>query len=248
MLVGCRLADLPDGARIGTGAPRRALQLLDWAARHGPTARGRAGPRQRGHPDRAGPRRSGWTRWCWPPPGCAGSVISDRSVGFGQRGHRCQRAARRGPDDGRDAAGPRPGGPGARGSTFARRTGPGRGRPASTTRSRTRRPSPSGRSWRRWRRGARHRWVRVRVVKSVRGTSLDLTLRAVIGRTLLSNLSEPTKTGASGSHATSAGRRTTRRSSGRTWRRSVLDQLSRRVTPGATTPRRGCTTDAREAT
>jgi hydroxymethylbilane synthase len=33
------------------------------------------------------------------------------------------------------------------------------------------------------------------VVKSVRGTSLDLTLAAVIGRTLLSNLSEPTKTG-----------------------------------------------------
>ncbi len=33
------------------------------------------------------------------------------------------------------------------------------------------------------------------IVKSVRGTSLDLTLAAVIGRTLLSNLSEPTKTG-----------------------------------------------------
>jgi hydroxymethylbilane synthase len=33
------------------------------------------------------------------------------------------------------------------------------------------------------------------VVTAVRGTSLDLTLRAVIGRTLLSNLSEPTKAG-----------------------------------------------------
>ncbi len=33
------------------------------------------------------------------------------------------------------------------------------------------------------------------LVKSVRGTSLDLTLAAVIGRTLLSNLSEPTKAG-----------------------------------------------------
>jgi hydroxymethylbilane synthase len=32
-------------------------------------------------------------------------------------------------------------------------------------------------------------------VTAVRGTSLDLTLTAVIGRTLLSNLSEPTKTG-----------------------------------------------------
>ena len=33
------------------------------------------------------------------------------------------------------------------------------------------------------------------VVTAVRGTSLDLTLTAVIGRTLLSNLSEPTKAG-----------------------------------------------------
>jgi hydroxymethylbilane synthase len=33
------------------------------------------------------------------------------------------------------------------------------------------------------------------VVKSVRGTSLDLTLAAVIGKTLLSNLSEPTRDG-----------------------------------------------------
>lgn len=31
VLVGSTLADLPDGARIGTGAPRRAMQLLDWA-------------------------------------------------------------------------------------------------------------------------------------------------------------------------------------------------------------------------
>jgi hydroxymethylbilane synthase len=35
------------------------------------------------------------------------------------------------------------------------------------------------------------------VVKSVRGMSLDLTLTAVIGRTYLSNLSEPTKSGSS---------------------------------------------------
>lgn len=37
VLVGSRLADLPDGARIGTGAPRRAMQLLDWARREGRT-------------------------------------------------------------------------------------------------------------------------------------------------------------------------------------------------------------------
>jgi hydroxymethylbilane synthase len=33
VLIGCRLADLRDGLRIGTGAPRRAVQLLDLAAR-----------------------------------------------------------------------------------------------------------------------------------------------------------------------------------------------------------------------
>jgi hydroxymethylbilane synthase len=31
VLVGCRMDQLCDGARIGTGAPRRALQLQDWA-------------------------------------------------------------------------------------------------------------------------------------------------------------------------------------------------------------------------
>ena len=35
VLVGARLADLRDGARIGTGAPRRAMQLMDWARREG---------------------------------------------------------------------------------------------------------------------------------------------------------------------------------------------------------------------
>ena len=32
VLVGCRLDDLADGFRVGTGAPRRAMQILDWAA------------------------------------------------------------------------------------------------------------------------------------------------------------------------------------------------------------------------
>ncbi len=35
VLIGCRLADLRDGVRIGTGSPRRAMQLADWAARAG---------------------------------------------------------------------------------------------------------------------------------------------------------------------------------------------------------------------
>jgi hydroxymethylbilane synthase len=34
VLVGCRLDDLANGARVGTGAPRRAMQILDWAASH----------------------------------------------------------------------------------------------------------------------------------------------------------------------------------------------------------------------
>jgi hydroxymethylbilane synthase len=34
VLVGCRLNDLVNGARVGTGAPRRAMQILDWAASH----------------------------------------------------------------------------------------------------------------------------------------------------------------------------------------------------------------------
>ena len=32
VLVGRRLDDLSDGARVGTGAPRRAMQMIDWAA------------------------------------------------------------------------------------------------------------------------------------------------------------------------------------------------------------------------
>ena len=35
VLVGRRLDDLVNGDRVGTGAPRRAMQLLDWAAGRG---------------------------------------------------------------------------------------------------------------------------------------------------------------------------------------------------------------------
>jgi len=35
VLVGCRLSELTDGSRIGTGAPRRAVQLADLGARMG---------------------------------------------------------------------------------------------------------------------------------------------------------------------------------------------------------------------
>jgi hydroxymethylbilane synthase len=37
VLIGRRLADLGDGVRVGTGSPRRAMQLHDWAARTGTT-------------------------------------------------------------------------------------------------------------------------------------------------------------------------------------------------------------------
>ncbi len=35
VLVGRRLDDLANGDRVGTGAPRRAMQILDWAAGRG---------------------------------------------------------------------------------------------------------------------------------------------------------------------------------------------------------------------
>jgi hydroxymethylbilane synthase len=35
VLIGQRLDDLSNGTRVGTGAPRRAMQLLDWAASRG---------------------------------------------------------------------------------------------------------------------------------------------------------------------------------------------------------------------
>jgi len=35
VLIGQRLEDLSNGTRVGTGAPRRAMQLLDWAASRG---------------------------------------------------------------------------------------------------------------------------------------------------------------------------------------------------------------------
>ena len=84
VLVGRRLDDLSDGARVGTGAPRRAMQIIDWAAgrdlrlevvpirgnvetrieraregegRRGDLGRGRVAPAQPVTRDGCGPRR-----------------------------------------------------------------------------------------------------------------------------------------------------------------------------------------------
>ena len=59
VLVGCRLDDLADGMRIGTGAPRREMQILDWAARPESQAGRRTDSGQRRDPDRASARRHG---------------------------------------------------------------------------------------------------------------------------------------------------------------------------------------------
>jgi hydroxymethylbilane synthase len=188
VLIGCRLADLCDGIRIGTGSPRRAMQLLDWATRAGielevlpvrgnvDTRIGRVGS---GELDAvvlaaAGLRRLG--RLFDPDPrnamvGSLRAEILDHEVMLPAPGQGAlaleisrslsieRRTAVAALDD-----------PMARAEALAER-----GFLAALEAGCT---APVG--------------TRV-VVKSVRGTSLDLTLRAVIGRTLLSNLSEPPK-------------------------------------------------------
>ena len=92
---GLTLGELPQGARVGTGSPRRVAQLA--GAR--PRRRAGRGARQRRHPDRQGPLRRARRRRAGPcragPAGPAG------------RGHRGAR-----PDPG--AAGTGPGRPGGR--------------------------------------------------------------------------------------------------------------------------------------
>jgi hydroxymethylbilane synthase len=189
VLIGRRLADLHDGVRIGTGSPRRAMQLLDWAASAGIElevlpVRGnvdtRIGLVKRGDMDAvvlaaAGLRRLGRLSDVEHADTVVGSLpaeILDHAVMLPAPGQgalaleisRSLSIERRSAVAALDH-------PTARVEALAER-----GFLAALEAGCT---APVG--------------IRV-VVKSVRGTSLDLTLTAVIGRTLLSNLSEPPTT------------------------------------------------------
>jgi hydroxymethylbilane synthase len=188
VLIGRRLADLTDGVRIGTGSPRRAMQLHDWATRTGTTVevvpiRGnvdtRIGLAARGELDAvvlaaAGLRRLGYLRSDGEPE--TGLVVRDLPAELldhavmlpapGQ-GALALETATALDSDARAAVAARDD-PVAHAEVRAER-----GFLAALEAGCT---APVGSR---------------AVVKSVRGTTADLTLTAVIGRTLLSNLAEP---------------------------------------------------------
>ena len=190
VLIGCRLADLRDGVRVGTGSPRRAMQLLDWAARAGidlevVPVRGNVDTRiarvSSGEVDAvvlaaAGLRRLGHLTEV--DPAETDTVVSSLQAeildyrvmlpapGQGALALEISRSL----SIDRRAAVSALDHPTARAESLAER-----GFLAALEAGCT---APVG--------------TRV-VVKSVRGTTLDLTLTAVIGRTLVSNLSEPPK-------------------------------------------------------
>ena len=188
VLIGRRLADLGDGVRIGTGSPRRAMQLHDWAARSGIALevvpiRGnvdtRIGLAASGEVDAvvlaaAGLRRLGYLTDAEPeasgPVVCAlPAEILDHAVMLpapGQGALALETATVLNADA--RAAVAALDDPVARAEAQAER-----GFLAALEAGCT---APVGSR---------------AVVKSVRGTSADLTLTAVIGRTLLSNLAEP---------------------------------------------------------
>ncbi|HET8914296.1 MAG TPA: hydroxymethylbilane synthase [Propionibacteriaceae bacterium] len=192
VLVGRRLNDLSDGARVGTGAPRRAMQMIDWASEHNLEVdvvpiRGNVETRieraREGQVDAvilaaAGLRRLGLLPELEEVPGACvvqqlPAQILDHQVMIPAPGqgalaleiHRSlsiELRARLAVLDNLVA----------RAESLVERGFLGALEAGCT--------APVGAH---------------AVVTAVRGTSLDLTLRAVIGRTLLSNLSEPTKAG-----------------------------------------------------
>ncbi|MET1008073.1 MAG: hydroxymethylbilane synthase [Propionibacteriaceae bacterium] len=190
VLIGCRLDELRDGMTIGTGAPRRALQLEEYAAARGidlkvVPIRGNvdtrlglvrssqldavvlaaAGLSRLGHLDLETPHKSNVV-----VTGLDAEVLSEGVMlpapGQGALGLEIATTL----DGDRADAVRALDDPVARAETLVER-----GFLATLEAGCT---APVG---------ARA------IVKSVRGTSLDLTLAAVIGKTLLSNLSEPTK-------------------------------------------------------
>ena len=201
VLVGCRLDDLRDGATVGTGAPRRALQLHEWSREH--RRRFEVIP-VRGNVD---------TRLDLVRRGALDAVVL-AAAGLRRLG-RLDGAA-----PVLDASPPSPGGPGPLVADLVAEVldldvmvpAPGQGALALEM---SRSAEPALRELvRRLDHPASHAEVRVErgflaeleagctapvgaraVVKSVRGKSLDLTLAAVIGRTLLSNLSDPSLAG-----------------------------------------------------
>ena len=188
VLIGRRWADLSDGVRVGTGSPRRAMQLHDWAARSGVAlevvpVRGnvdtRIGLAARGELHAvvlaaAGLRRLGYLTDSDPEAAhtvvCAlPAEVLDHAVMLpapGQ-GALALETATGLPADLRAAVADLDE-PVARAETQAER--------GFLTALEAGCTAPVGSR---------------AVVKSVRGTSADLTLTAVIGRTLLSNLAEP---------------------------------------------------------
>ncbi len=190
VLVGCGLDDLEDGSRVGTGAPRRALQMLDWARRRGieieiVPVRGNVG-----------------TRLHLVATGQVSAVLL-AAAGLRRLGYLDLEVS-----DNSDIV--VNGSPAQVLSPTEMLPAPGQGALAlevSTTLSRDLRTAIAGLDDPRSRAeslaergflaaleagctapvGARA------VVKSVRDTSIDLTLAAVIGRTLSSSLSEPAK-------------------------------------------------------
>jgi hydroxymethylbilane synthase len=191
VLIGSRLADLRDGVRVGTGSPRREMQLLDWAGRAGidlevVPVRGNVDTRialvSRGEVDAvvlaaAGLRRLGHL---------AGHELTEadtvvKSLQAEILDHSVMLPA---PGQGALALEI------SRSLSIERRTAV-----ATLDHPTARAESLAERGFLAALEAGCTAPVGARVVvKSVRGATLDLTLTAVIGRTLLSNLSEPSNT------------------------------------------------------
>ena len=190
VLIGRRLAGLGDGVRVGTGSPRRAMQLLDWSARAGielevVPIRGnvdtRIGKVSSGEVDAvvlaaAGLRRLGHLAEF--DPGETDTVVSSLPAEI--LDHQVMLPA---PGQGALALEI------SRSLSIERRAAV-----AALDHPTARAESLTERGFLAALEAGCTAPVGTRaVVKSVRGTTLDLTLTAVIGRTLLSNLSEPPK-------------------------------------------------------